>query len=62
MRATSVRLPIEAKGAGQLRDDPPRKHNLATASLMMGDLERATKDLDAALEKMPDFANARASP
>lgn len=51
----------EFTAARQLRDDPPRKHNLATATLMMGDLARAEKDLDASLEKTPDFANAIAT-
>lgn len=51
----------ELNAARQLRDDPPRKHNLATAALMMGDAERATKELDAALEKAPEFANAHAT-
>jgi tetratricopeptide (TPR) repeat protein len=51
----------EFAAARQLRPDSPRLHNVATAELMTGDFERATKDLHAALERMPDFASAHAT-
>lgn len=51
----------EFAAARQLRSDAARLHNLATAELMTGDLERATKDLQAALTRAPDFAGARAT-
>jgi hypothetical protein len=51
----------EFAAASQLRNDAPRLHNLASAALMTGDVERATKDLQAALERAPDFAAAHAT-
>jgi tetratricopeptide (TPR) repeat protein len=51
----------ELEAARQQRDDAPRKHNLASAAMMTGDLERAQKELTAALERSPDFASAHAS-
>ncbi|MET0339555.1 MAG: hypothetical protein ABW252_01065 [Polyangiales bacterium] len=51
----------ELEAARQQRDDAARKHNLASAALMTGDVERAEKELTAALERAPDFAAAHAS-
>lgn len=51
----------EFAAARQLRSDAPRLHNLASAALMTGDVERATKELSAALERAPDFAAAHAT-
>lgn len=51
----------EFAAASQLRSDAPRLHNLASAALMTGDIERATKELSAALERAPDFAAAHAT-
>lgn len=51
----------EFAAARQLRPDPPRLHNVATTELMTGDVERASKDLHAALERAPDFASAHAT-
>jgi tetratricopeptide (TPR) repeat protein len=51
----------EFAAARQLRSDSARLHNLATAELMSGDLERATKDLQAALTRTPDYAGVHAT-
>jgi tetratricopeptide (TPR) repeat protein len=51
----------EFSAASQLRADAPRLHNLASAKLMTGDVDGASKDLARALEKAPDFAAARAT-
>jgi tetratricopeptide (TPR) repeat protein len=51
----------EFAAASQLRSDAPRLHNLASAALMTGDVERATKELSSALERAPDFAAAHAT-
>lgn len=51
----------EFAAARQLRADPPRLHNLATAELMTGDLERATRDLEEAVARMPEFASGHAT-
>jgi len=51
----------ELSAAAQLRRDAVRLHNLASARMLSGDVEAATKDLNAALEKAPDFAGARAT-
>ncbi|MDB4972831.1 MAG: hypothetical protein JWN48_1172 [Myxococcaceae bacterium] len=51
----------EFVAARQLRNDAPRLQNVASAELMTGDFERATKDLQAALSLTPDFAAAHAS-
>jgi len=51
----------EFAAARQLRPDAARLHNLATAELMSGDLERASKDLQAALTRTPDYAGAHAT-
>jgi tetratricopeptide (TPR) repeat protein len=51
----------EFAAASQLRSDAPRLHNLASAALMTGDIERANKELSAALERAPEFAAAHAT-
>ncbi len=51
----------EFAAARQLRADPPRLHNVATAELMTGDLERATHELEDALARAPDFASVHAT-
>ncbi len=51
----------ELDAARQLRPDAVRLHNLASASLLATDVERAESALNAALEKKPDFAGARAT-
>jgi tetratricopeptide (TPR) repeat protein len=51
----------ELAAARQLRADGPRLHNLGSVELLTGDVEQATKDLNAALERSPDFAGARAT-
>ncbi len=51
----------ELSAAAQLRGDPVRLHNLASARMLSGDAEAASKALNTALEKAPDFAGARAT-
>jgi tetratricopeptide (TPR) repeat protein len=51
----------ELTAARQLRADAPRLHNLGSVELLTGDVEQATKDLSAAIERSPDFASARAT-
>lgn len=51
----------ELTAARQMRADAPRMHNLASALLMTGDSEGAERELQAALEKAPDFAAAHAT-
>ncbi|HEX5661130.1 MAG TPA: tetratricopeptide repeat protein, partial [Polyangiales bacterium] len=51
----------ELAAARQLRADAPRLHNLGSVELLTGNVEQATKDLSAALEKSPDFAAAHAT-
>ncbi|HEY6879543.1 MAG TPA: hypothetical protein VI299_16065 [Polyangiales bacterium] len=51
----------ELAAAKQLRADAPRLHNICSVELLTGDVEQATKDLSAALEKAPDFAAAHAT-
>jgi tetratricopeptide (TPR) repeat protein len=49
----------ELKAAAQLRNDGPRRHNLAVLYLALGDFESAQRELMAAIEKEPEFASAR---
>jgi tetratricopeptide (TPR) repeat protein len=51
----------ELNAAKQLRADAPRLHNVGSVELLTGDVEQATKDLSAALQKSPDFAAAHAT-
>jgi tetratricopeptide (TPR) repeat protein len=51
----------EFEAARQLRADAVRLHNLASASLLAADGQRAEQALRAALEKAPDFAGAHAT-
>lgn len=51
----------ELSAAAQLRRDAVRLHNLASARMLSGDAEAAIKELNAALEKAPEFAGARAT-
>ncbi len=51
----------ELAAAVQMRGDPVRLHNLASARMLSGDMEAATKDLTAALGRAPDFAGAHAT-
>jgi tetratricopeptide (TPR) repeat protein len=51
----------ELNAARQLRADAPRLHNIGSVELLTGDAEQATKDLNAAVEKSPDFAAAHAT-
>jgi tetratricopeptide (TPR) repeat protein len=51
----------EFAAARQLRSDPARLHNLATAEAMTGDMDRANKDLQSALSRAPDYAAAHAT-
>ena len=49
----------ELKAAAQLRNDGPRRHNLAVLHLALGDFESAQRELMAAIEAQPEFASAR---
>jgi tetratricopeptide (TPR) repeat protein len=51
----------ELQAARQLRADAPRLHNLGAVELLTGDVEQATKDLSAAVERSPDFAAVHAT-
>lgn len=51
----------ELRAAHQLRSDAARLHLLANASLIGGDLAGANTHLSRALERSPDYANARVS-
>lgn len=56
--AGSTEAERDLTAAAQLRNDGPRRHNLAVLHLAMGDFESAQRELVAALEKQPDFASA----
>lgn len=49
----------ELTAAAQLRNDGPRRHNLAVLHLALGDFESAQRELTAAIEAQPEFASAR---
>jgi len=49
----------ELTAAAQLRNDGPRRHNLAVLHLALGDFESAQRELMAAIEAQPEFASAR---
>ncbi len=49
----------ELEAAAQLRPDAPRRNNLAGVYIAQQDLERASREVAAALEIHPDFAAAR---
>ncbi len=51
----------ELSAAVQLRSDPARLHNLASARMLSGDADAAGKALSSALERAPNFAGARAT-
>lgn len=51
----------ELSAAAQMRSDPARLHNLASARMLSGDPEAGLRDLNTALEKAPEFAGARAT-
>ncbi len=51
----------ELAAARQLRADAPRLHNIGSVELLTGDVDQATRDLNASLEKSPDFAAAHAT-
>ena len=51
----------ELTAAAQLRGDAVRLHNLSSARMLSGDTESGLRDLNAALEKMPDFGGAHAT-
>jgi tetratricopeptide (TPR) repeat protein len=48
----------ELSAASQMRPDPVRLHNLASARMLSGDIESAQRDVTSALGKMPDYAGA----
>lgn len=48
----------ELDAAAQLRNDAPRRNNLATLSLITGNADAAAKEVAAALAEAPDFALA----
>jgi len=56
--AGSTEAERDLSAAAQLRNDGPRRHNLAVLHLALGDFEAAQRELVAALEKQPDFASA----
>jgi predicted Zn-dependent protease len=49
----------ELTSAAQLRNDGPRRHNLAVLHLALGDFEAAQRELMAAIEAQPQYASAR---
>lgn len=49
----------ELTSAAQLRNDGPRRHNLAVLHLALGDFEAAQRELMAAIEAQPEYASAR---
>ena len=51
----------EFEAAAQLRPDSPRRNNVAGVYLAMQDVERASREVAAALEAHPDFAGAHAT-
>jgi len=57
--AGSAEAERELRAAAQLRNDGPRRHNLAVLHLALGDFESAQTELMAAIEKQPEFASAR---
>lgn len=48
----------EFEAAAEVRADAPRRNNLAGIFLVKGDLERAEREVSAALQASPDFAGA----
>jgi len=48
----------EFESAAEVRSDAPRRNNLAGIFLVKGDLERAEREVSAALQAAPDFAGA----
>lgn len=51
----------EFEAAAQIRPDAPRHNNLAGLALAQQDLERAAREVAAALEQHPDFAGGHAT-
>lgn len=51
----------EMEAAAEIRQDAPRRNNLAGVYLAKGDIDRATREVQAALESAPDFAGAHAT-
>lgn len=51
----------ELEAAAQLRPDAPRHNNLAGLALAQQDVERAAREVAAALERHPDFAGGHAT-
>lgn len=49
----------ELRAAAELRNDGPRRHNLAVLYLALADYESAQRELMAAIEKNPEYASAR---
>jgi tetratricopeptide (TPR) repeat protein len=49
----------ELDAAAQLRNDAPRRNNLATLGLITGNADSAAKEVAAALSEAPDFALGR---
>lgn len=51
----------EFQAANQLRSDGPRRNLIAGLKLAEGDLDAARREVSAALEEFPDYANAHAT-
>ena len=51
----------ELQSAAQMRPDGPRRARVAAVFLAMGEVDSASREIAAALEQFPDFANAHAT-